>query len=130
VLKRLRLEHLNEEERKDTEKTCLDSQDNFHLPGEVLSSTTAVKHEIRLEPGTQPVNTRPYRLPESQKQEVRSQIEELKRGGIITESNSDWNSPFLIVPEKSYSSGEKRWSLVINYRKINKKTVGDAYPLP
>ena len=46
VLKRLRLEHLNEEERKEIDKTCLDCRDILHLTGEVLSSTTAVKHEI------------------------------------------------------------------------------------
>jgi hypothetical protein len=66
VLKHLRLDHLNEEERKQIEKTCSVYQDIFHLPAKVLSSTTAVKHEIRLEPGTQPINSRPYRLPESQ----------------------------------------------------------------
>ena len=67
MLKRLRLEHLNEE-RKEIEKTCLDYQDIVHLPSEMVS-TMAVKHEIRLKPGTAPVNARPYRLPESQKQE-------------------------------------------------------------
>ena len=82
VMKRLRLEHLNKEERRDIERTCLDYQDIFHLPGEMLSSTSVVKHEIRLEPGTEPVNTRPYRLPESQKPEVRRQVEELKRGEL------------------------------------------------
>jgi hypothetical protein len=71
VLKRLRLEHLNEEERKEIEKTCLDYQDIFYLPGETLSSTTLVKHEIRLEPGTEPANARSYRLPETQKHEIR-----------------------------------------------------------
>jgi len=126
----LRLEHLNEEERKEIGKTCLDYQDIFHLPGKVLSSITAVKHEIRLEPGMEPINARPYHLPISQKQEVRRQIEELKRGGIITESNSAWNSPLLVVLKKSDASGEKRWRLVIDYQKLNEKTVGDAYPLP
>ena len=126
----MRLEHLKEEERKEIGKTCLDYQDIFHLPGEVLSSTTAVKHEIKLELGTEPVNARPYRLPESQKQEVRRQIEGLKRRGIITESNSAWNSPLLIVLKKSDASGEKRWRLVIDYQKLNEKTVGDTYPLP
>ena len=70
MLKRLRLEHLNEEERKEErerEKICLDYQDIFHLPGEMLTSTTAVKHESRLEPGTEPVNARPYPAPKSQK---------------------------------------------------------------
>jgi hypothetical protein len=59
-----------------------------------------VKHEFRLEPRAEPVNIRPYRLPESQKSEVRRKVEELKRGGIITESTSPWNSPLLIVKKK------------------------------
>jgi hypothetical protein len=130
ILKRLRLEHLNEEENKEIEQTCLDYQDLFHLPGETLSSASVVKHAIRLEPGTEPVNARPYRLPESQKLEVRRQVEELKRGGIITESSSPWNSPLLIVPKKADATGEKRWRMVIDYRKLNAKTVEDAYPLP
>jgi hypothetical protein len=91
------------------------------LPGEKLSCTPVVKHEIGLEPGTEPVNSRPYRLPESQKQEVRRQVEELKEGGIITESTSPWNSPLLVVPKKADATGEKRWRLVIDYRKLNKK---------
>jgi uncharacterized protein YjhX (UPF0386 family) len=95
VLERLRLEHLNEEERKEIEKTCLEYQDIFHLPEETLGCTLVVKHKIRLEPGTELVNARPYRLSESQKQEVRRQVEELKEGGFITESNSAWNVPFL-----------------------------------
>jgi hypothetical protein len=57
-------------------------------------------------------------------------MEELKRGGIITESRSPWNSPLLIVPKKADGAGEKKWRLVIDYCKVNEKTVGDAYPLP
>ena len=130
VLKRLRLEHLNKEERQHVEKTCAAYQDIFHLPGEILTSTTAVRHEIRTEPGIEPVKVKPYRLPETQKQEVGRQVEELRKGGIITESNSPWNSPLLIVPKKADATGEKKWRLVIDYRKVNEKKVGDAYPLP
>ena len=75
------------------EKTCAAYQDILYLPGEILTSTAAVRHEIRLEPGVGPVNIKPYRLPETQKQEVRTQVEELKRGGITTERRSPWNSP-------------------------------------
>jgi transposase InsO family protein len=130
VLKRLRLEHLNKEERQQVEKMCAAYQDIFHLPGEILTSTTTVQHEIRTEPGVEPVNVKPYRLPETQKQEVRKQVEELRRGGIITESRSPWNSPLLIVPKKVDATGERKWRLVIDYRQVNQKTVGDAYPLP
>jgi hypothetical protein len=69
-------------------------------------------------------------LPESQKPEVRRQVEELKRGGIITESSSPWNGPLLIVKKEEDTTGEKRRRLVIDYRKLNEKTVGDAYLLP
>ena len=130
VLKRLRLDHLKEEERNQIEENCSTYQDIFHLPGEVLSSTTAVKNEIKLEPRTEPVHSRTYRLPESQRQEVNRQVEEIRESGIITESYSPWNSPLLVVPKKEDASGEKRWRLVIDYRKLNEKTVGDAYPLP
>jgi hypothetical protein len=130
VLKQLRLENLNTEERKQVEKTCAAYKDIFHLPGKMLTNTTAVRHEIRIEPGVEPVNVKPYWLPEAQKQEVRRQVEKLRREGIITESNSPWNSSLLIVPKKADATGEKMWRLVIDYRKVNEKTVGDAHPLP
>ena len=130
VLKQLSLDHLNKEEREQIEKTCADYHDIFHLPGEKLTSTTAVTHEIRVEPGTKPINVKPYRLPETHKQEARRQVEELRKGGIIVESNSPWNSPLLVVKKKADASGEEKWRLVIDYRKVNEKTVGDAYPLP
>ena len=81
VLKWLILDHLNTQEREQVEKTCADYHDIFHLQGEILTSTTAIRHEIRIEPGVKPVNVKPYRLPEAQKQEVRGQVEELRQGG-------------------------------------------------
>jgi len=121
---------LNKEERRHVEKTCAAYQDILHLPGEILTSTAAVRHEIRTEPGIEPVKVKPYRLTETQKQEVGRQLEELRKGGIITEINSPWNSPLLLIPKKADATGEKKWRLVIDYRKVNEKTVGDAYPLP
>jgi hypothetical protein len=56
---------------------CQDYQDIFYLPGDSLSSTVATRHSIRVQPGAEPVNTRPYRLPEAQKAEVESQVEKL-----------------------------------------------------
>lgn len=55
------------------------------MPAEMLTNTTAVRHEIHIEPGVEPVNVKPYRLPEAQKQ-VRRKVEELRQGGIITQS--------------------------------------------
>jgi hypothetical protein len=49
---------------------------------------------------------------------------------VIEESNSPWNSPLLVVPKKDDASAENKWRLVVDFRKRNEKTVGDAYPLP
>ena len=106
IILQLRLEHMNGEERKMLEQTCLDYQDIFYLPGDRLSSTDAARHSINVEPGTEPINTRPYRLPEAQKMEVGEQAK-LLREGIIEESNSPWNSPILLVPKKTDASGQQ-----------------------
>ena len=76
------------------------------------------------------MNTRPYRLPETQKVEVDKQLKKLLQEGIIEESNSPWNSPILLVPKKLDDSGQQKFRCVVDYRKLNEKTVGNAYPLP
>ena len=48
----------------------------------------------------------------------------------IVHSDSPYNSPVWVVPKKPDPQGNKRWRMVINYRALNEKTVGDAYPLP
>jgi hypothetical protein len=75
-------------------------------------------------------NTTPYRLPETQNMEVEKQVEKLLKEGVIQESNSPWNSPILVVAEKADASGQQKFRLVVDYRKLNEKTAGDAYPLP
>jgi hypothetical protein len=124
------LQHLNVEERNTLESTCLDYQEIFYLPGDTLSCTNATRHSITLVPGTAPINTRPYRLPEAQKIEREKQVTKLANEGIIDECSSPSNSPLLIVPKKADASVEVKWRLVVDFRKLNEKTVGNAYPLP
>jgi transposase InsO family protein len=130
VIAKLRTEHLNSEEKKSLCELCFDYQDVFFLPGDKLSSTNAAKHTIHLEPGVTPINTRPYRLPESQKEEVDRQVKQLLEDGIIAKSDSAWNSPILIISKKAGSDGKRKWRLVVDFRKLNEKSIGDAHPLP
>jgi hypothetical protein len=90
----------------------------------------AFKHQIKPELGVELVNSRPYWLPELEREEVRKQVEEFRDRGIVTESHSRCNIPLLAVPKKSDTTSEKQWRLVIDFRKLNEKTVGNAYPLP
>jgi hypothetical protein len=50
--------------------------------------------------------------------------------GIIVESNSLSNSPILVVPKRVGPDGEKKWRLVVDFRRLNEKTIGEAQPLP
>jgi len=96
----------------------------FYLPGDRLSSTNAVRHSIPLEPGVAPINARPYRLPESQKEEVDRQVKQLLEEGIIVKSDSARNSPILVVPKKAGPDGNKKWRMVVDFRKLNEKLLG------
>ena len=105
VINKLRMGHLNSEEKTSLGEICFDYQDVFFLQGDRLSCTSAVKH---LEPGTIPINTRPYRLPESRRKGIDRQVTKLLEEGIIVESNSPWNSPILVVPKWVGADGEKK----------------------
>ena len=130
VMAKLRTEHLNSEEKKSLHELCFDYQDVFSLPGDKLSCTNAAKHTLVLETGATPINTRRYRLPESQKEEVDRQVKQLLEDGIIVKSDSPWNIPLLVVPKTVGPDGKRKWRLVVDFRKLNEETVGDAYHLP
>lgn len=49
---------------------------------------------------------------------------------IILPSISPYSSPVWIIPKKADASGEQKWRMVIDFRKLNEKTVEDKYPLP
>ena len=87
-MSKLRLDHLSEEEVRSREEICFEYQDVFFFSGDRLSCTGTVKHTIHLEPGTIPMNSRPYRLPKSQKAEIDRQVSNLLKEGIIEESTS------------------------------------------
>ncbi|XP_048512842.1 uncharacterized protein LOC125501373 [Athalia rosae] len=125
----LRLDHLNSEERRAVDTLIEEYSDLFHIAGEPLKATDTSTHKI-LTSDNIPVNTRQYRHPPFQKEEIEKQMTNLLEMNIIETSCSPYNSPLRIVPKKEDSQGNKRWRLVIDYRKLNDKTIGDAYPLP
>lgn len=117
---------LNSEERNSIINICQEFEDLFHSPSKKLSHTSSMLHEIPIKVDTSPINIRPYRLPQSQSEFIKNETEKMLQNSIIKRSKSPWNFPLLVVPKK----GPQKFRLVIDYRKLNDVTIGDAFPLP
>lgn len=130
LLSRLQLQTLNIEERVTIQNLCAKFSDIFYLPGDKLTTTDIYTHSISLKPNVNPVYIKPYRLPHAQKNEIQKQLNQMLDEGIIEKCTSEWSSPILLVPKKSSISDEKRWRIVVDYRKLNNCICEDKYPLP
>jgi len=107
IIDLLRLEHLNSAEKISVIKLITNSQDRFHIPGEKLTATNVLQHQISMT-DDRPINTRQYRFLQIHKEEINKQIEELLEGGIVKPSQSPYNTPIRVIPKKEDSKGNKR----------------------
>ncbi|GKC41499.1 putative reverse transcriptase domain-containing protein [Tanacetum coccineum] len=115
----------SEEKRLEDVPTVRDFPEVFpeDLPG--LPPPGKVEFQIHLVPGVAPVARAPYRLTPSKLQELSTQLQELSDKGFIRPSSSPWGAPVLFVKKKDGS-----FRMCIDYRKLNKLTVKNRYPLP
>lgn len=125
----LRVDHLNTEEKRKLINLISKFPSVFYLEGDDLSFTNVIKHKIETRDDL-PVHAKSYRYPYCHKEEVQNQISKMLSQGIIRPSTSPWCSPIWIVPKKLDASGQQKWRLVVDYRKLNEKTIDDKYPLP
>lgn len=126
----IELKHLRGEEFDSVYRICLKYFDVFHDKDEPLGVTNLYREKIALAPGAQPSYKKPYRLPHAQKELIQKEIKEMLANDIIEPAKSPWSSPLLIVPKKADASGQKKWRVVIDYRELNEKIIGDKFPLP
>lgn len=129
LLKELDITGNSDEEKKSILKSISGYLYQFRLQGDPLTHTTVLKHKINTT-DDKPVHQRQYRHPPEHNDVVIEQSKELLENGTISPSNSPYNSPVWVVPKKPDSNGNRRWRMVIDYRALNEKTIGDAYPLP
>lgn len=128
-LQKLRLDHMNKEERQSIQALCYEYRDIFHNDDIPLSFTNGVKHEIRTK-NEDPIYIRPYRQPPVYNAEIQKQVDKLLENDVIRESHSPWSAPVHLVPKKTDASGEVKYRMVIDYRRLNEITTDDKYPLP
>ena len=112
------------EERARLENLLRENSDAFSQHQCDYGHTTSITHDIPL---INPVPFRlPYRrIPPAMYEDVKDMLRDMKETGVIRPSNSPYASPIVIARKKD---GTLRFC--IDYRKLNAKTVRDAYPLP
>lgn len=124
-----RTSHLTPVENKKLQVVLVNNKEVFHEPNTKLTCSTNVECSINTTDDI-PSHQKVYPYPAAYAGEVKKQIDKLLADGIIRPSRSAWTAPVWIVPKKTDASGEKKFRMVIDYRKINEKTVADRYPMP
>ncbi|GJT23680.1 hypothetical protein Tco_0893617 [Tanacetum coccineum] len=119
------IENESEEKRLEDVSTVRDFPEVFLEDLLGLPPMRQVEFQIDLVPGVAPVARAPYRLTPTELQELSTQLQELSDKGFIRPSSSTWGAPVLFVKKKNGSF----W-MCIDYRKLNKLTVKNRYPLP
>ena len=129
ICERLYREHHDSQATQQIRRIVEKYHHLFLLKGDSPPRTHVVKHHINTV-DDRPIFPKQYRYPSALHQEVREQVDKLLKDNFIQPSESPYNSPIWIVPKKPGPDRKKKYRLVIDYRKLNEKTIPDAYPVP
>jgi len=114
-------QNLNEKQKERFANFLIGFQDVFSE--EIIAGNCGmVEHRIEIE-NSGPIKQVPRRIPFHLQKDIDKEIEEMKRQGVIEESNSPWVSPAVIVKKKD---GSIRFC--VDFRKLNAITKKDSYP--
>ena len=96
----------------------------FRLQGDPHGYCKYTQHKIQLQ-DQRPINKGPYRCAQTEKEELKRQVEDLLKEDVIEHSGSSWGAGCLLVKKK-----DGGYRMCIDYRPINKSTKPFSYPLP
>jgi hypothetical protein len=84
-----------------------------------------VEFKMELLPSTASISRRSYRMPPNELAELKVQLNELLKKGLIHPSSSPWGCPAIFVKKKDQSL-----RMCVDYRPLNIVTIKNKYPLP
>nr|XP_009618325.1 uncharacterized protein LOC104110514 [Nicotiana tomentosiformis] len=96
----------------------------FAEPTTLPPQMGALDHRIPLQPGSKPMNARPYKYSAIKKDIIEKLVNEMLQQGVIQYSNSLFSSPVVLVGKK-----DGLWRLCVDYRELNQCTVKDKFPI-
>lgn len=99
--------HIPIHARQNLIPLCEKYSDVFALDDDQMTVNNFYEQKLRVT-DTNPVYVKNYRLPKSQRSEIDTQVNKLLRNNLIEPSQSNYNSPLILVPKKS-TDGNKKW---------------------
>uniref|UniRef100_A0A2S2PJ96 Transposon Ty3-I Gag-Pol polyprotein n=1 Tax=Schizaphis graminum TaxID=13262 RepID=A0A2S2PJ96_SCHGA len=90
-----------------------------------LGCTPWMTVDINEVPGSGPVVCRPYKTTPTDREEIAKIVADWKQNGVVRDTISPYASPVLLVKQ---AGGKNR--LCVDFRRLNKQTVRQHYPLP
>lgn len=96
----------------------------FNKDPSEIGLTSLVEHSIKLIDDT-PIKQRYYPVSPPVQKQINNELDRMLKDDIVEPSDSPWSSPIILVKK---SDGTYRFC--VDYRRLNRVTVKDAYPLP
>ena len=112
------------EQKHELQKLINEFGDIFAVDKTDFRFTDLVQHRIDVGDHS-PIKSKPCRVPFSQRPIIEEQIKTMLEKNIIQPSTSPWSSKVVLVAKKDGS-----WRFCIDFRKLNKITKKEMYPLP
>ena len=102
----------------------------FSIGGENLGKVNTIKHEINTDPKVLPFREKLRVYSKAIQDIIDKEIDKLIKDGVIVPSKSPYASNLLLVrkPDESSANGIKE-RVCVDYRRLNKDTIKDSYPL-
>ncbi|UYV79636.1 K02A2.6-like, partial [Cordylochernes scorpioides] len=98
---------------------------NFHHGrGDVWVTNATSRNQI-IPADNRPIKQRPYRVSPTERRAIQGEVDKMIKMGVAQPSESPWSSPVVLVKNKDGS-----WRFCVDYRRLNRITKKDVYPIP
>ena len=124
LIEGINLDTLNAEQQEEVRNVLLKCSNVVSKGDMDIGCAGVTKHQIELYEST-PIRMKPRRFSEPVNREIERQCAELLKLDVIRHSKSPWSAPIVPIWKKD---GTLR--LCVDYRRLNKVTKADRYPMP
>lgn len=118
-------DYLDGSEKERLLATLLKHKRAFALNPKSPDGAYDARHQIHELEGSRPVTSHPHRLSPEKRAASSVFTKELLEAKIIKRSSSPYASPIVLAKKK-----DGTWRFCVDYRKLNRQTIPDKFPLP